>query len=105
MGTLWRNFPQDFLPWQEHGEPVIGWQLLGTHLFGQPLEGNCRRAPEAAALAEAVGATLCGYSVLQPGTHIEPHAEDHGSSATRIHIPLRVPRGGLCGLRVASQVR
>lgn len=101
---LWRCRKDDFLTWQENGSPTVGWKLFGTHLFGYRLEMNCEAAPAAASLAEALGATMCGFSVLLPGTHIEPHAEDAGSASTRVHLGLRVPRSG-CGLRVGEQVR
>jgi len=103
---LWHNHRGDFRQWREDDEPVDGWLLFGTHLFGNRLEANCQRAPRAALLAESLaGATLCGYSVLLPGTHISPHAEDPSSSSTRVHVGLRVPSGGGCGLRVGQQVR
>lgn len=102
---LWNGYRDTFLPWKEDGVPVQGWELLGTHLLGTRLEVNCELAPCAASLAERLGATFCGYSVLQPGTHVPPHAEDSSSSATRVHVPLRVPRSSGCGLCVGGQVK
>eukprot|EP00401_Gymnodinium_catenatum_P028406 CAMPEP_0117512640 /NCGR_PEP_ID=MMETSP0784-20121206/29136_1 /TAXON_ID=39447 /ORGANISM="" /LENGTH=446 /DNA_ID=CAMNT_0005308367 /DNA_START=239 /DNA_END=1579 /DNA_ORIENTATION=+ len=102
---LWHSHHSAFLPWLEEGKVVDGWRLLGTHLFGHRLEGNCRLAPVAASVAEAVGAGFCGYSVLSPGTHVPPHAEDGDSSALRVHVALRIPRTGGCGLRVAGQIK
>merc|ERR1712032_1352399 len=103
---LWREHRKDFRPWYESHGPVEGWRVFGTHVFGQRLDGNCVRAPAAAAFAEALpGTTLCGYSVLLPGAHIEPHAESGESAAMRVHVGLRVPNGGLCGVRVGQQVR
>lgn len=102
--VLWTERPKDFLPWREHNEIVDGWLLFGTHLFGRRLEANCAAAPAAAQLAEALGAALCGYSVLLPGTHVEPHAEDAESAATRFHVGLQAPCTN-CGLRVGAQVR
>merc|ERR1719410_2800503 len=101
---LWRCRRDNFLTWQEDDSPTVGWKLFGTHLFGHRLEMNCAAAPMAASLAEALGATVCGFSVLLPGTHIEPHAEDSESSSTRVHVGLHVPHSG-CGLRVGTQVR
>merc|ERR1712187_364439 len=72
---------------------------------GHRLEANCHFAPIAASLAETVGAGFCGYSVLAPGTHVPPHAEDGHSSATRVHVSLNIPGHCGCGLRVAGQVK
>jgi len=102
--SLWRCRRDNFLTWQEDDRPTVGWKLFGTHLFGYRLEMNCTAAPIATSLAEALGATMCGFSVLLPGTHIEPHAEDSKSASTRVHVGLHVPHSG-CGLRVGAQVR
>eukprot|EP00928_Gymnodinium_smaydae_P091012 TRINITY_DN74715_c0_g1_i1.p1 TRINITY_DN74715_c0_g1~~TRINITY_DN74715_c0_g1_i1.p1 ORF type:complete len:527 (-),score=46.39 TRINITY_DN74715_c0_g1_i1:271-1851(-) len=102
---LWCTQRGSFLPWQEDGTDVEGWTLFGMHLFGERLKQNCALAPVAASLASALNATSCGYSVLSPGTHIPPHAEDGTSSATRVHVPLQVPSSCGCGLRVADQAK
>jgi len=102
---LWNSNREAFLPWHEHGQPVIGWLLFGTHFLGECLEENCFLAPIAASLGRSVGANSCGYSVLLPGTHVPPHAEDSASSETRVHIALRIPRSSGCGLRVGHQTK
>eukprot|EP00747_Dinoflagellata_sp_TGD_P185595 gnl/TRDRNA2_/TRDRNA2_42211_c0_seq1.p1 gnl/TRDRNA2_/TRDRNA2_42211_c0~~gnl/TRDRNA2_/TRDRNA2_42211_c0_seq1.p1 ORF type:complete len:485 (+),score=35.97 gnl/TRDRNA2_/TRDRNA2_42211_c0_seq1:47-1501(+) len=104
--ALWSNHRAKFRPWKEDDKPVPGWLLFGTHLFGYRLETNCSLAPKATALAERIpGTTMCGYSILMPGTQIDPHREHGDSAGTRLHVGLRIPRGGCCGLCVDGHVR
>lgn len=97
--------------------PNRGHALLGDpswsafHLLekGKPVAGNAERCPATiAALAGLPIPHIAGrspmalFSVLQPGTHIQPHS---GMLNTRliVHLPLIVPPE--CALRVGNDTR
>lgn len=106
-------------PYVEHepDRPSRGHELMGDpswsafHLWekGQPVEGNAERCPATmAALAKlpipriAERSPMALFSVLKPGTHIQPH---NGMINTRliVHLPLIVPSD--CALRVGNDTR
>ncbi len=85
------------------------WSAFHLWKGGEPVEANAARCPVTmAALAKAPIPRIRGrspmalFSILKPGTHIEPHS---GFLNTRLicHIPLIVPQG--CRLRVGNQTR
>lgn len=85
------------------------WGALYFWQGGAPVEDNARRCPSVmAALALAPMPAIAGrspmalWSLLKPGTHIQPH---HGLLNTRLicHLPLLVP--GDCALRVGAETR
>lgn len=85
------------------------WGALYFWQNGAPVEENARRCPAVmAALAHAPMPVIEGrspialWSLLKPGTHIQPH---HGLLNTRLicHLPLLAP--GDCALRVGAETR
>lgn len=85
------------------------WGALYFWEGGAAVEENARRCPSVmAALALAPMPMIAGrspaalWSLLKPGTHIQPH---HGLLNTRLicHLPLLVP--GDCALRVGAETR
>lgn len=85
------------------------WSAFHLWKEGERVEENASRCPAAmAALEQAPIPRIRGrspmalFSILKPGTHIEPH---HGMLNTRLicHIPLIVPAG--CRLRVGNETR
>jgi aspartyl/asparaginyl beta-hydroxylase (cupin superfamily) len=85
------------------------WGALYFWQGGMVVEANAARAPATmAALALAPMPVIAGrspiahYSLLKPGTHIQPH---HGMLNTRLicHLPLIVPDG--CALRAGAETR
>ncbi|MFC3714252.1 aspartyl/asparaginyl beta-hydroxylase domain-containing protein [Sphingoaurantiacus capsulatus] len=85
------------------------WSAFHLWKSGEPVAANAARCPVTmAALAKAPIPRIAGrspmalFSILKPGTHIEPHS---GYLNTRLicHIPLIVPEG--CRLRVGNQTR
>lgn len=110
----WREIYQEYLlvqdrtiDWFEHELYGEGWKVFGLYDFphGRPIAGNIDLCPLTASLVERHvprhGAV--GFSVLQPGTRIQPHAGYPGAFL-RCHLGLRVPDGD-CGLRVAGATR
>ena len=92
--------------------PLLGdpsWSAFYLWKSGAPAAGNAERCPRTmAALEKAPMPRIEGrspmalFSLLRPGTHIQPH---HGLLNTRLicHIPLITPPG--CRLRVGNEVR
>ncbi|HAF40811.1 MAG TPA: hydroxylase [Sphingobium sp.] len=85
------------------------WGALYFWQGGAPVEENARRCPSVmAALAHAPIPVIGGrspmalWSLLRPGTHIQPH---HGLLNTRLicHLPLLAPDD--CALRVGAETR
>lgn len=85
------------------------WSAFHLWQGGEVVEANAARCPVTmAALAKAPIPRIRGrspmalFSILKPGTHIEPH---NGFLNTRLicHIPLIVPEG--CRLRVGNETR
>ena len=95
------------IDWVERELYGEGWQVYGLFDFphGRPIAGNIERCPLTAALVErhVPRHGAAGYSVLRPGTRIQPHAGYPGAFL-RCHLGLRVPQGD-CGLRVAGETR
>ncbi len=92
--------------------PLLMDPSWGAYYFwrnGAPVEAHAARCPatmEALALAPipviAKRSPMALYSLLKPGTHIQPH---HGLLNTRLicHVPLIAPEG--CTLRVGNETR
>ncbi|WP_194150403.1 aspartyl/asparaginyl beta-hydroxylase domain-containing protein [Sphingomonas oligophenolica] len=85
------------------------WSAFHLWQGGLPVADNAARCPATmAALDHAPIPVIAGrspmaiYSLLTPGTHIQPH---HGLLNTRLicHVPLIAPAG--CGLRVGAETR
>ena len=85
------------------------WSAFYLWRDGAPVAGQSEHCPEAmAALASPPMPAIAGrspmalFSILRPGTHIQPH---HGMLNTRLicHLPLIVPDG--CRLRVGNETR
>ena len=89
------------------GDP--SWGAFHLIRNGVVIEGNATRCPATLAALETVPAPVIArrspmalFSLLRPGTHIQPH---HGLLNTRLicHLPLIVPPD--CALRVGSETR
>ena len=85
------------------------WSAFHLWLNGAAVAANAARCPAAvAALRDLPVPAIAGrspmalFSILAPGTHIQPH---HGMLNTRLicHLPLIVPPG--CRLRVGNSVQ
>ncbi len=85
------------------------WSAFHLIRNGEIVDDNAARCPATmAAIAAAPIPAIKGrspmvlYSILAPGTHIQPH---HGMLNTRLicHLPLIVPPG--CRLRVGNEIR
>jgi ornithine lipid ester-linked acyl 2-hydroxylase len=95
------------IDWVERDLYGEGWKVFGLYDFprGEPLADGVRACPETAALIAAHIPThgAAGFSLLRPGTRIQPHEGLRGDFL-RCHLALEVPAGD-CGLRIGSEVR
>lgn len=110
----WREVRDEYLAvrhlaidWFERDLYGEGWKVYGLFDFpgGAPIAENVARCPVTAALVarHVPRHGAAGYSVLQPGTRIQPHSGYQGEFL-RCHLGLSVPPGD-CGLRVAGEAR
>jgi len=107
VATEYERVAGHLIDWFERELYGDGWKVFGLYDFpqGRALAENVERCPLTAALvAEHVprhGAA--GFSVLRPGTRIQPHRGFPGEFL-RCHLALKVPAGE-CGLKVAGETR
>jgi aspartate beta-hydroxylase len=85
------------------GKGVEGaWAAAWLWLYGRQIDQNIRRCPSTmAALSGVTRAGWGGFSVMRPGTHVEPHCGSTNAKL-RVHVPLVVPRG--CRMRVGDRM-
>jgi aspartyl/asparaginyl beta-hydroxylase (cupin superfamily) len=72
---------------------------------GEPLEAGAQACPETSALIARHVPThgAAGFSLLEPGTRIQPH-EGYAGRFLRCHLGLDVPAGD-CALRIEDETR
>ena len=110
----WRAILQEYhsvqdqlIDWFETELYGEGWKVYGLFDFphGRPLPANIAQCPQTAALVErhVPRHGAAGFSVLLPGTRIQPH-RGYAGEFLRCHLGLSVPAGD-CGLRVGSEIR
>ncbi|NQY73990.1 MAG: aspartyl/asparaginyl beta-hydroxylase domain-containing protein [Candidatus Margulisbacteria bacterium] len=95
--------PDTFKPWPETAFFNKGWTTFGLYAWTVKLDINCAKCPKTTALIEQVpGLISCGFSSMQPGTHILPHSANP-QGILRLHVPLKVP--GKAVFRVANETK
>ena len=105
----YRTVREHLWDWTEKDRYTDGaWKVLMLYSLpdGNPIEENVRRCPFTAALVRdhVAGLGVVTFSVLHPGTRIEPHKGHEGWKFLRGHLALHVPPGD-CGLRVGGETR
>ena len=94
--------------WPQRAGYVGTWKVYGLFsaddgrvTLGETCAAHATRCPGTlAALARLPGVVRAAFSVLLPGTHIQPHVD--GGDELRCHLGLSIPER--CGLRVAGEV-
>ena len=93
--------------WTERELYGEGWKVFGLFGFpgGEALEEGVRACPETAALIARHVPThgAAGFSLLKPGTRIQPH-EGYQGNYLRCHLGLEIPAGD-CALRIGDETR
>lgn len=81
------------------------WQVFTFMLFGIRSKENAALCPLTAELLFSIPEIIsCDFSNLKPHTHILPHT-GFTKTVLRCHLPLIVPEGEHCGIRVGDQTR
>lgn len=97
----------ELIDWFERELYGEGWKVYGLFDFphGKPIPANVARCPVTAGLVatHVPGRGAAGFSVLRPGTRIEPH-RGYPGRFLRCHLGLQVPEGD-CALRVQGETR
>jgi ornithine lipid ester-linked acyl 2-hydroxylase len=79
------------------------WKVFTFIFFGMKSKHHAALCPKTAEILYAIPEIVsCDYSYLKPHTHILPH-KGYTRMVLRCHLPLIVPKGNLCGLRVGDQ--
>lgn len=80
------------------------WRLFGLYLKGRPIPGSRGLCPvTAAAVARIPRMVNAGFSCLEAGYRLHPHA-GHDPTLYRMHLGLRIPSGD-CALKVDGETR
>jgi beta-hydroxylase len=82
------------------------WRVFVFHVYGTPIEANCRRCPRTAALLARIPRLRNAmFSILAPGKHIAPHRGIY-NGLLRFHLALKVPQPAQsCVLEVNGEQR
>ena len=73
-------------------------------LLADEARRNGRRCPRTTEILRRIpGLLMAGFSLLEPGTHIYPHADEAPMPTVRCHLGLAIPEGG--GMRAEGEVR
>jgi beta-hydroxylase len=80
------------------------WKSFFFYAYGLKVASNCDRCPATAALLNQIKGMKSGFfSILLPGTHLQPH-RGHYAGVLRYHLGLVIPDAGRCRIRVGKRV-
>jgi beta-hydroxylase len=106
-GARFIHWPEKDIYENRQGRPHEGsWDVFGLYAFGKKIPSNCAVCPRTTKAVESIpGMMQAGYSILAPGTHINPHKGYLGYSEAilRAHLGLIVPEG--CRMRVEKETQ
>ena len=81
------------------------WKVFSFIFFGMRFPKNAALCPETAKLIYSLPDIIsCDYSFMKPNTHIMPH-KGYTRMVLRCHLPLIVPAGGKCAIRVGNETK
>jgi len=81
------------------------WKTFFFYAYGHRVDDGCARCPRTAALLDSIpGMTTAMFSILTPGTRITAHRGPF-KGILRYHLPLIVPAGERCAIRVGGETR
>jgi ornithine lipid ester-linked acyl 2-hydroxylase len=88
-----------------NSDKAKAWKVFSFIFFGMRFPKHAALCPETAKLIYSLPDIIsCDYSFLKPGTHIMPH-KGYTRMVLRCHLPLIVPPGGKCAIRVGDETR
>ncbi len=81
------------------------WKVFSFIFFNMKFPDNAALCPETANLIYSIPEIIsCDYSFLKPNTHIAAH-KGYTKMVLRCHLPLVVPAGKKCSLRVGDEIK
>lgn len=85
------------------GSENISWKTFEFVFFGIKNIANIELCPKTYELISQIPELITAqFSVLLPNTHIKPH-KGYSTIILRNHLPLIVPEGNQCGIRVGEE--
>lgn len=100
--VLWKAAHPSYVK-NESGE--ISWSVYNFVFFGIWFQENCEMYPKTYELIQQIPELITAqFSILKPHTQIKPH-KGYSTIILRNHLPLLVPAGDLCGIRVGDETR
>lgn len=86
-------------------DKIKAWKVFSFIFFGMRFPQNAALCPQTAKLIYSIPDIIsCDYSFLKPNTHVQPH-KGYSRMVLRCHLPLIVPTGHDCGIRVGDETR
>jgi Aspartyl/asparaginyl beta-hydroxylase and related dioxygenases len=82
------------------------WKSFFFYVYGRKLEKNCQQYPCTTAAVESIpGMVTAFFSILEPGTVLEPHRGTY-AGVLRYHLALIVPENQSgCFLQIHNEIR
>jgi ornithine lipid ester-linked acyl 2-hydroxylase len=79
------------------------WKVFSFIFFNMKFPSHAALCPKTAQLIFDIPEIMsCDYSYMKSNTHILPH-KGYSRMVLRCHLPLIVPKGDLCGLKVGTE--
>lgn len=98
------NWLQTF-PNYVKSEKQKAWKVFSFLFFSMKFPSHAALCPKTAELIYNIPEIMsCDYSYLKANTKILPH-KGYSRMVLRCHLPLIVPNGDLCGLKVGTETR
>jgi beta-hydroxylase len=92
-------------PHYVNSDKVKAWKVFSFIFFGLRFPHNAVLCPQTAKLIYSIPDIIsCDYSFLKANTHIQPH-KGYSRMVLRCHLPLIVPSGHHCAIRVGDETR
>jgi ornithine lipid ester-linked acyl 2-hydroxylase len=104
------RYTDDIPDYQELADDAKGittadsWKSFFFFAYGVRIPSNCARCPATAALLHRIDGMKSGFfSIMRPGTHLQPH-RGHYAGVLRYHLGLLVPDVERCRIRVGDTI-
>jgi beta-hydroxylase len=108
LNLLGKNAEEQWLetfPNYVSSDKTKAWKVFSFIFFSMKFPANAALCPQTANLIYSIPDIIsCDYSFLKPQTHILPH-KGYTKMVLRCHLPLIVPSGNNCAIRVGEETR
>jgi ornithine lipid ester-linked acyl 2-hydroxylase len=86
-------------------EEQKAWKVFSFLFFSMKFPSHAALCPKTANLIYGISEIMsCDYSYMKANTKILPH-KGYSRMVLRCHLPLIVPKGDLCGIRVGDETK